>query len=81
MTAPPAPERPQRKATKTDLRHEIVRLRDIGGYMANLCFNLGRHYDPAKLYSKPYRITNWHLRTMADFAEAWDAIKRSEDAR
>ncbi len=63
------------KATKQQLREEIIALRHVGRQMANLCFNLGqnsRTSDAGKI------VSGNNLTIMYDLSKAWDAVKRSE---
>ena len=58
------------KATKKELREEIRSLRDVGGSMSNVCFNLGQD---------GVRINDGDA--LAALAKSWDAIKRAETAK
>lgn len=63
-------------ATKADLRREIQELREIGGQMSNICFNLGQnavYEDLGKM------VTGRDLVSLRELQQQWDAIKRAEN--
>lgn len=55
-------------ATKTELRDEIEKLRNIGNQMSNLCYNLAQ--------SSEQTLDNRSV--MDQCRRAWDGIPRSE---
>ncbi|MCZ6870531.1 MAG: hypothetical protein O7G84_13600 [Gammaproteobacteria bacterium] len=62
------------KATKQQLRDEIVRLRHVGWQMSNVMFNLEQRLRPGK----PATVTGKEALLCKQLQREWDAIERSE---
>ena len=67
-----------KRATKAQLRQEITALRNVGGMMSNVCFNLGQRHDPMLPSGTKIAIDNYDVGLMAELRVKWDAIPRSE---
>lgn len=60
-----------KKATKAELRQEILELRHVGSQMSNLCFNLAQWKE-----GRPQ-----DRQSMDQLRRDWDAVKQRERQR